>query len=113
MSQKIEEKNKIILDLKEQIKKYDKDLNNRSIKFKNLRIETDLNQITIIGLLLYNKNLDETMNTLSNTNINLEEENKLLKEKITKMKNAIIELSSKLEKELLIYNIYIILKYHI
>ena len=102
LSQKIEEKNKIILDLKEQIKKYDKDLNNRSIKFKNLRIETDLNQITIIGLLLYNKNLDETMNTLSNTNINLEEENKLLKEKITKMKNAIIELSSKLEKELLI-----------
>ena len=102
LSQKIEEKNKIISDLKEQIKKYYKDLNNRSIKFKNLRIETDLNQITIIGLLLYNKNLDETMNTLSNANINLEEENKLLKEKITKMKNAIIELSSKLEKELLI-----------
>ena len=101
LSQKIEEKNKIISDLKEQIKKFNKDLNNRSL-FKNLRIETDLNQITIIGLLLYNKNLDETMNTLSNANINLEEENKLLKEKITKMKNAIIELSSKLEKELLI-----------
>ena len=102
LSQKIEEKNKIISELKEQIKKFNKDINNRSLKFKNLRIETDLNQITIIGLLLYNKNLDETMNTLSNANINLEEENKLLKEKINKMKNAIIELSSKLEKELLI-----------
>jgi len=107
LSQKIEEKNKIISDLKEQTKKYNKDkdsndLNNKCIKFNNLRIETDLNQITIIGLLLYNKNLDETMNTLSNANINLEEENKLLKEKINKMKNAIIELSSKLEKELLI-----------
>ena len=51
---------------------------------------------------LYNKNLDETLNTINNTNTNLEEENKLLKEKINKMKNSIIELSSKLEKELLI-----------
>ena len=100
LSQKLEEKNKIIENLKDEIKKYKLS----SKKFNNLAIETNLNKIDIIGLLLYNKNLDETMNTINNTNLNLnlEEENKLLKGKITKMKNAIIELSSKLDKELLI-----------
>ena len=65
-------------------------------------METNLNKVEIIGLILYNKNLDETLNTLNNSNLNLEEENKILKQKITKMKNALIELSSKLEKELII-----------
>jgi len=104
LSIKIEEKNKIILELKQEIKKYkeNKDLNDIKGKFNNLKIEKNLNETTIIGLILCNKNLDETLNTINNTNTNLEEENKLLKEKINKMKNSIIELSSKLEKELLI-----------
>ena len=99
--QKIEEKNKIIAELKEENKKYKL----KKKQFNNLNIESGLNEMSIIGLLLYNKNLDETINTINtinNTNLNLEEQNKLLKEKITRMKNAIIELSSKLEKELLI-----------
>ena len=105
LSQKIEEKNKIISDLKEKIEKINNLPKHNERKFNNLNIEKNLNEITIIGLLLTNRNLDETINTvniLNNTNLNLEEENKLLKSKLTRMKNAIIELSSKLEKELLI-----------
>ena len=105
LSQRIEEKNKIILDLKEEIKKINKIPKDIERKFNNLHIENNLNEITIIGLLLSNKNLDETINTaniMNTTNLNLEEENRLLKSKITRMKNAINELSSKLEKELLI-----------
>jgi hypothetical protein len=96
--QKLEEKNKNISELKEEIKKYKL----KKKAFDNLSIESDLNKVSIIGLLLYNKNLDETINTINNTNLNLEEENKILNEKLSKMKNAIIELSSKLEKELII-----------
>ena len=105
LSQKIEEKNKIISDLKGKIEKKNNLPKHVEKKFNNLNIEKNLNEITIIGLLLTNRNLDETINTvniLNNTNLNLEEENKLLKSKLTRMKNAIIELSSKLEKELLI-----------
>ena len=105
LSQKIEEKNKIISDLKGKIEKINNLPKHIERKFDNLNIEKNLNEITIIGLLLTNRNLDETINTvniMNNTNLNLEEENKLLKSKLTRMKNAIIELSSKLEKELLI-----------
>lgn len=97
LSKKIEEKNKIINELKEEIKK----IKIIKPKFNTLEIETNLNKVEIIGLLLCNKNLDETLNTLNNSNLNLEEENKILKQKITKMKNALIELSSKLDKELI------------
>ena len=75
LSKKIEEKNKIINELKEEIKK----IKIIKPKFNTLEIETNLNKVEIIGLLLCNKNLDETLNTLNNSNLNLEEENKILK----------------------------------
>ena len=99
LSQKIDEKNKVINELKEEIKK----MRIKKGKFLELKIESNINKIDIIGLLLGNKNLDETLNTINNTpNLNLEEENKLLKQKITRMKSALIELSKKLDKELII-----------
>ena len=99
LSEIIEEKNKIILELKDQIKK----MKIKKGKFLELEIETNLNKIDIIGLTLFNKNLDETLNTINTTpNLNIEEENKLLKQKITRMKSALIELSKKLDKELMI-----------
>ena len=99
LSQKIDEKNKVINELKNEIKK----LRIKKGKFLELKIESNINKIDIIGLLLGNKNLDETFNTINNTpNLNLEEENKLLKQKITRMKSALIELSKKLDKELII-----------
>jgi len=99
LSQKIDEKNKVINELKEEIKK----MRIKKGKFVELKIESNINKIDIIGLLLSNKNLDETLNTINNTpNLNLEEENKLLKQKITRMKSALIELSKKLDKELII-----------
>ena len=99
LSQKIDEKNKVINELKNEIKK----LRIKKGKFLELKIESNINKIDIIGLLLGNKNLDETLNTINNTpNLNLEEENKLLKQKITRMKSALIELSKKLDKELII-----------
>ena len=99
LSQKIDEKNKIINELKNEIKK----LRIKKGKFLELKIESNINKIDIIGLLLSNKNLDETFNTINNTpNLNVEEENKLLKQKITRMKSALIELSKKLDKELII-----------
>ena len=99
LSQKIDEKNKVINELKEEIKK----MRIKKGKFVELKIESNINKIDIIGLLLGNKNLDETFNTINNTpNLNLEEENKLLKQKITRMKSALIELSKKLDKELII-----------
>ena len=99
LSQKIDEKNKVINELKEEIKK----LRIKKGKFLELKIESNINKMDIIGLLLGNKNLDETFNTINNTpNLNLEEENKLLKQKITRMKSALIELSKKLDKELII-----------
>ena len=99
LSQKIDEKNKIINELKNEIKK----LRIKKGKFLELKIESNINKMDIIGLLLGNKNLDETFNTINNTpNLNLEEENKLLKQKITRMKSALIELSKKLDKELII-----------
>ena len=104
LSQIINEKNKLIEKLNEDIKK----AKLIKKKFDNLNIEHNLNKVEIIGLLLY-KNLDESINNninISNNNINniedIKEENKLLKEKINKMKKAINELSLKLEKELLI-----------
>ena len=99
LSQKIDEKNKVINELKEEIKK----MRIKKGKFLELKIESNINKIDIIGLLLSNKNLDETFNTINNTpNLNVEEENKLLKQKITRMKSALIELSKKLDKELII-----------
>ena len=99
LSQKIDEKNKVINELKEEIKK----MRIKKGKFLELKIESNINKIDIIGLLLTNKNLDETFNTINNTpNLNVEEENKLLKQKITRMKSALIELSKKLDKELII-----------
>ena len=99
LSQKIDEKNKVINELKEEIKK----MRIKKGKFLELKIESNINKMDIIGLLLGNKNLDETFNTINNTpNLNLEEENKLLKQKITRMKSALIELSKKLDKELII-----------
>ena len=99
LSQKINEKNKVINELKEEIKK----MRIKKGKFLELKIESNINKIDIIGLLLGNKNLDETLNTINNTpNLNVEEENKLLKQKITRMKSALIELSKKLDKELII-----------
>ena len=99
LSQKIDEKNKVINELKEEIKK----MRIKEGKFLELKIESNINKIDIIGLLLGNKNLDETLNTINNTpNLNVEEENKLLKQKITRMKSALIELSKKLDKELII-----------
>ena len=99
LSQKIDEKNKVINELKEEIKK----MRIKKGKFLELKIESNINKIDIIGLLLGNKNLDLTLNTINNTpNLNLEEENKLLKQKITRMKSALIELSKKLDKELII-----------
>ena len=99
LSQKIDEKNKVINELKEEIKK----MRIKEGKFLELKIESNINKIDIIGLLLGNKNLDDTFNTINNTpNLNVEEENKLLKQKITRMKSALIELSKKLDKELII-----------
>ena len=99
LSQKIDEKNKVINELKEEIKK----MRIKKGKFLELKIESNINKMDIIGLLLGNKNLDETFNTINNTpNLNVEEENKLLKQKITRMKSALIELSKKLDKELII-----------
>ena len=99
LSQKIDEKNKVINELKEEIKK----MRIKEGKFLELKIESNINKMDIIGLLLGNKNLDETLNTINNTpNLNVEEENKLLKQKITRMKSALIELSKKLDKELII-----------
>ena len=82
LNQKITEKDKIILELKENLRK--KQFDKLNIENKNINLE-------IIGLFKC-KNLDDDIN----------EENNMLKEKIKKMKNAIIELSGKLEKELLI-----------
>ena len=93
----IEEKNKTISELKDQIKK----IKIKKTKFSELKIETNLNKIDIIGLTLYTKTLDETINTI-NPNLNIEEENKKLKEKLIKMKSVLIELSKKLDKELII-----------
>ena len=85
LTQKISEKDKIISDLKSQIK-------NIKIKhFENLDIENKAINLEIIGLFSC-KSIDVG---------DVNEENNILKEKIKRMKNAIIELSSKLEKELL------------
>ena len=99
LSKNISEKKKIIEKLQEDIKK----LKLIKPKFENLSIENNINKIEIIGLLTY-KNLDESINSKSNINIELDmkEENKLLKGKIIRMKNSINDLSTKLEKELLI-----------
>lgn len=85
LTNKISEKDKIISELKE---------DNENLKkkhFTNLNIENKLINLEFVGLLPC-KSIDGDFN----------QENIILKEKIKKMKNAIIELSSKLEKELLI-----------
>ena len=85
LTNKISEKDKIISELKEE---------NENLKkkhFTNLDIEKKLINLEFVGLLPC-KSIDGDFN----------QENIILKEKIKKMKNAIIELSSKLEKELLI-----------
>lgn len=90
LSQKIIEKDKIISELKEENKK----LKSKKEKFENIDIVKHVSKLEFIGILSC-KPIEEGKD-LDN------EENKILKEKIKKMKEAIIELSTKLEKELLI-----------
>lgn len=86
LNQKISEKDSLISTLKEEIKR----LGIKKDKFEILNIENKVIDMEIVGLFEC-KNIDDNG-----------EENKMLKEKIKKMKNAITELSIKLEKELLI-----------
>jgi DNA repair exonuclease SbcCD ATPase subunit len=90
LSQKILEKEKIISELKEENKK----LKFKKEKFENLDIVEHVSYLEFIGMLTC-KPIEEDKNRDN-------EENKILKEKIKKMKDAINELSTKLEKELLI-----------
>jgi DNA repair exonuclease SbcCD ATPase subunit len=84
LHQKISEKDAIIAELKEKLK----------IKnFENLNLDKKVVDLEIVGILPCS-NLDGDADII--------EENKKLKGKIIKMKNAIIELSGKLEKELLL-----------
>ena len=84
MHQKISEKDVIIAELKEKLK----------IKnFETLNLDKKVVDVEIVGILPC-INLDGDADVI--------EENKKLKGKIIKMKNAIIELSGKLEKELLL-----------
>ena len=84
LTQKISEKDLIIKELKE-------NLNQKKLKFDNVNIENKVICMEIVGLC-----------TCSNIDGDgaINEENKKLKEKIKKMKDSIIELSGKLEKEL-------------
>ena len=85
LTQKLSEKDKMISNLKSKIE------NIQKRNFEYLSIENKVIDLEIVGL-------------FPCTNIeggDLNKENNILKEKIRKMKNAIIELSSKLEKELL------------
>ena len=85
LTQKLSEKDKIISNLKYKIE------NIQKRNFEYLSIENKAINLEIVGL-------------FPCTNIegdDLNKENNILKEKIRKMKNAINELSSKLEKELL------------
>ena len=85
LTQKLSEKDKMISNLKSKIE------NIQKRNFEYLGIENKVINFEIVGL-------------FPCTNIergDLNKENNILKEKIRKMKNAIIELSSKLEKELL------------
>ena len=84
LNKKIPKKIKLFQNLK-------KNENFKKKQFENSNIENNNINSEIIGLFTY-KNLDEDINI----------ENNMLKEKIKKRKNSIIELSSKLEKELLI-----------
>ena len=90
LSQKILEKDKIISELKEENKK----LKSKKEKFENLDIIEHICNLEFIGMLTC-KPIEEGKDKDS-------EENKILKEKIKKMKDAINELTTKLEKELLI-----------
>ena len=84
LTQKISEKDLIIKELKE-------NLNQKKLKFDNVNIENKVICMEIVGLCTCSSiNRDGAVN----------EENKKLKEKIKKMKDSIIELSGKLEKEL-------------
>jgi len=90
LSQKVLEKDKIITELKEE----NKNLKSKKQKFENIDIVEHASYLEYIGILTCKpieggKDIDN-------------EENKILKEKIKKMKDAINELSTKLEKELLI-----------
>ena len=85
LTQKLSEKDKMISNLKSKIE------NIQKRNFEYLGIENKVINFEIVGL-------------FPCTNIergDLNKENNILKEKIRKMKNSIIELSSKLEKELL------------
>ena len=85
LTQKLSEKDKMISNLKSKIE------NIQKRNFEYLSIENKVIDLEIVGL-------------FPCTNIeggDLNKENNILKEKIRKMKNSIIELSSKLEKELL------------
>ena len=90
LSQKILEKEKIISELKEENKK----LKFKKEKFENLDIVEHVSYLEFVGMLTC-KPIEEDKNRDN-------EENKILKEKIKKMKDAINELSTKLEKELFI-----------
>ena len=85
LTQKISEKERIILELKDENEKL------KLKKFGNIDIDYNNINLEIVGLFTKMDGCEDS-----------EQENKILKEKIKKMKNEIIELSGKLEKELLI-----------
>ena len=87
LSQKVLEKDKIISELNEE----NKNLKTKKQKFENLDIVEHASYLEFVGLLTC-KPIEEGKD-IDN------EENKILKEKIKKMKDAINELSTKLEKE--------------
>ena len=86
LTQKLSEKEQIVSDLKLEIE------NIRKKNFGYLKIENKVINLEIVGLF--------SCTTIDGGD--LTKENNILKEKIRKMKNAINDLSSKLEKELLI-----------
>ena len=85
LTQKLSEKDKMISNLKSKIE------NIQKRNFEYLGIENKVINFEIVGL----------FPCINIERGDLNKENNILKEKIRKMKNAIIELSSKLEKELL------------
>ena len=87
LSAKIIEKDKIISELKEEIQ----NLKIKKQKFDSLTIEEKIVEFEF-----------KKLNTCDNIDENCRKENIVLKEKIKKMKAAINELSSKLEKDIII-----------
>lgn len=90
LSQKLLEKDKIISELKEENNK----LKSKNEKFENIIIEKQVINFEFIGVL--------DCKPIEDIKDEDYKENKILKEKIKKMKSAINELTKKLEKELLV-----------